>query len=94
MVIVVWAVMFPVHTYVRWKLVHMTLGQFWRATQPFFWSAFAAAVPCVAAHYLVHWPSVLVELIVLGIVYVGAYASLLWWRSRPRIMRVVRLVRS
>lgn len=94
MVIVVWAVMFPVHTYVRWKLVHMTLGQFWRATQPFFWSAFAAAVPCVAAHYLVPWPSALVELIVLGIVYVGAYAGLLWWRSRPRIMRVMRLVRS
>jgi len=94
LVIVVWTVMFPVHTYVRWKLVHMTLGQFWRATQPFFWSAFAAAVPCLAGHYLVRWPSALVELIVLGLVYVGAYAGLLWWRSRSRIMRVVRLVRS
>jgi O-antigen/teichoic acid export membrane protein len=94
MVIVVWVVMFPVHTYVRWKLVHMTLGEFWRATQPFFWSAFAAAIPCVAAHYVVHWPSALVELVVLGLLYVGGYAALLWWRSRPRIMRVVRLVRS
>jgi lipopolysaccharide exporter len=93
MVIVVTAVMFPVHAYVRWKLVHMTLGEFWRATQPFFWSSLAAATPCIVSHYLVPWPSALVELIVLTILYLGIYAGLLWWRARFRIMRVVRLVK-
>jgi lipopolysaccharide exporter len=93
MVIVVTAVMFPVHAYVRWKLVHMTLSDFWRATQPFVWSSLAAAAPCVASHYLVPWPSPLVELIVLTILYLGIYAGLLWWRARFRIMRVVRLVK-
>ena len=53
----------------------------------------AAAAPCVASHYLVPWPSPLVELIVLTILYLGIYAGLLWWRARFRIMRVVRLVK-
>jgi hypothetical protein len=94
MVAVVTAVMFPVHAYVRWKLVHMTLGQFLKATQPFFWSSLAAGALCVAGHYLVHWPSALVELVVLGILYTAVYAGLLWFRARSRIMRVVRLVKS
>jgi lipopolysaccharide exporter len=94
MVIVVTAVMFPVHAYVRWKLVHMTLGEFLKATLPFFWSSLAAAVPCVAGHFLVHWPSPLVELIVLSLIATGIYVGLLWWRARGRIMRAVRLVRS
>jgi O-antigen/teichoic acid export membrane protein len=93
MVGVVTAVMFPVHAYVRWKLVHMTLGQFMKATQPFFWSSLAAAVPCVALHYLVHWPRPLVELTVLTILYVAIYAGSLWWFARSRIHRVVRLVK-
>jgi O-antigen/teichoic acid export membrane protein len=94
MVLVVTAVMFPVHAYVRWKLVHMTLGEFLKATLPFFWSALAAAALCVAGHYLIHWPTPAVELVVLGVVYGGVYAGLLWFRARSRIMRVVRLVRS
>ncbi len=94
MVLVVSAVMFPVHAYVRWKLVHMTLGEFLKATLPFFWSALAAAALCVAGHYLIHWPTPVVELVVLGVVYGGVYAGLLWFRARSRIMRVVRLVRS
>ena len=94
MVAVVTAVMFPVHAYVRWKLVHMTLGQFLKATQPFVWSSLAAGALCVAGHYLVHWPSALVELVVLGILYTAVYAGLLWFRARSRIMRVVRLVKS
>lgn len=94
MVIVVSTVMFPVHAYVRWKLVHMTMGEFWRATQPFFWSSLAAAVPCVAGHYLVHWPSPLVELIVLFVLSSAIYIGLLWWRARGRVERVLRLVRS
>jgi O-antigen/teichoic acid export membrane protein len=94
MVIVVTGVMFPVHAYVRWKLVHMTLGEFMKATLPFFWSSLAAAVPCVAGHYLIHWPSPLVELIVLFVIASAIYVGLLWWRARGRIMRVVHLVRS
>jgi O-antigen/teichoic acid export membrane protein len=93
MVVVVTAVMFPVHAYVRWKLVHMTLGEFLRATAPFFLCSIAAALPCVAGHYLVPWPSPVVELAVLATVYAGIYAGLLWWRARSRIMRVVRLVK-
>jgi hypothetical protein len=94
MVIVVTAVMFPVHAYVRWKLVHMTLGEFLRATLPFFWSSLAAAVPCVAGHLLIHWPSPLAELIVLSLIAAAIYVGLLWWRARGRIMRAVRLVKS
>lgn len=94
MVIVVWAVMFPTHAYVRWKLVRMTLGEFLNATQPFFWSALGAAVPCLAGHYFLRWPSAVFELAVLGAVFTGVYAGLLWLCARARIMRVVRLVRS
>jgi len=93
MVAVVSAVMFPVHAYVRWKLVHMTLGEFLRATAPFFWCSLGAALPCVAGHYLVRWPKPVVELAVLSVLYGGLYAGLLWWRARSRIMRVVRLVK-
>jgi lipopolysaccharide exporter len=94
MVIVVMFVMFPVHAYVRWKLVKMTLGEFLRVTLPFLWSSLAAAVPCVAGHYLVTWPNPLVELLVLFTAGAAIYAGLLWWKARARVMRIVRLARS
>jgi hypothetical protein len=94
MVIVVFAIMFPVHAWVRWKLVRMRLGEFLRVAAPFFWSALIAAAPCVAGHLFVRWPGPLVELLVLGLVYGAVYAGVLWWKERPRVMRIVRLARS
>lgn len=94
MVIVVFAIMFPVHAWVRWQLVGMRLGEFLRVAAPFFWSALIAAAPCIAGHRFVRWPGPLVELLVLGLVYGSAYAGMLWWRERPRVMRIVRLART
>ena len=94
MVIVVTFVMFPVHAYVRWRLVNMSLREFMRVTLPFLWCSLAAAVPCVAGVYLVHWPSPLVELVVLSSLAAAIYAGLLWWKARARVMRIVRLARS
>jgi lipopolysaccharide exporter len=94
MVIVVAGVMFPVHAWVRWKLVHMRLGEFLRAAAPFFWSALAAAVVCIAGHRLVPWPGPLAELLVLFVIALSIYAGLLWWKARARVMRIVRLARS
>lgn len=94
MVIVVAGIMFPVHAWIRWKLVGMRLGEFLRVAAPFFWSALAAAVPCVAGHRWVVWPSALVELLVLFTVAAAIYAGLLWWKARPRVKRIVSLARS
>ncbi|HET6350350.1 MAG TPA: MOP flippase family protein [Candidatus Krumholzibacteria bacterium] len=94
MVAVVTAVMFPVHAYVRWKLVRMTLGEFMRVTYPFMWCSAAAAIPAVLGHYVIRWPSAIVELLVLFAIAAAVYAGLLWWTARPRILRVVRLVKS
>jgi O-antigen/teichoic acid export membrane protein len=94
MVIVVAAVMFPVHAWVRWKLVRMRLGEFLRVAAPFFWSSLASALPCVLGHRFVRWPSALVELVVLFTAAAAIYAGLLWWRERPRVMRILRLARS
>ncbi|HEX6791341.1 MAG TPA: MOP flippase family protein [Candidatus Krumholzibacteria bacterium] len=94
MVVVVAAIMFPVHAWVRWKLVRMRLGEFLRVAAPFFWSALTAALVCVAGSRLVHWPGPLVELLVLGTVYGAIYAGLVWWKARARVMRIVRMART
>jgi O-antigen/teichoic acid export membrane protein len=94
MVIVVVAIMFPVHAWVRWKLVRMRLGEFLRVAAPFFWSAVVAAAPCVAGHRWVRWPNAVVELLVLFVIASAVYAGLLWWKERPRVMRIVSLARS
>jgi lipopolysaccharide exporter len=94
MVIVVTLVMFPVHAYVRWRLVNMSLREFMGVTLPFLWCSLAAAVPCVAGVYLVNWPSPVVELVVLFSLAAAIYAGLLWWKARARVMRIVRLARS
>ena len=94
LVIVVAAIMFPVHAWVRWKLVRMRLGEFLRVAAPYFWSSLVAAIPCVVGHRLVRWPGPVVELLVLFAVAAAIYAGLLWWRARARVMRIVRLARS
>jgi O-antigen/teichoic acid export membrane protein len=94
MVVVVAAIMFPVHAWVRWKLVGMRLGEFLRVAAPFFWSSLIAAVPCVLGRRLVDWPSPVVELLVLFTIALGIYVGLLWWRERPRVTRILRMARS
>ena len=94
MVAVVAGIMFPVHAWIRWRLVRMRLGEFVRVAAPFFWSAVTAAVPCVLGHRFVPWPGPVVELIVLFVIAFAIYAGLLWWKERPRIMRIVSLARS
>jgi O-antigen/teichoic acid export membrane protein len=94
MVVVVAAIMFPVHAWVRWKLVGMRLGEFLRVAAPFFWISLIAAVPCVLGHRLVDWPSPVMELLVLFTIALGIYVGLLWWRERPRVTRILRMARS
>jgi hypothetical protein len=48
----------------------------------------------VLGHRFVRWPSALVELVVLFTAAAAIYAGLLWWRERPRVMRILRLARS
>lgn len=94
MVAVVAGIMFPVHAWVRWKLVGMRLGEFLRVAAPFFWSAVIAAIPCVLGQLVVDWPGPVLELLVLFAIALAIYAGLLWWRERPRVMRILRLARS
>jgi len=94
MVIVVAGIMFPVHAYVRWKLVGMRLGEFMKTTMPFFYSSALAALPCLAGHRFIAWPNAVTELLVLFSVALATYAGLLWWKARPRVMRIVRLAKS
>jgi len=93
-VIVVAGIMFWVHARVRRQLVGMGLGEFMATLLPFFWSSLAAAAVCVLGQRFISWPNALVELIVLLVAAVLVYAGLLWWRARPRVLRVVRLARS
>jgi hypothetical protein len=53
-----------------------------------------AAIPCVLGHRWIAWPDPLVELLVLFAVAAAIYAGLLWWKSRARVMRIVKLARS
>jgi hypothetical protein len=72
----------------------MTLREFMATIWVYLRAAAAAAAVAVAGQRFIAWPNALVELLVLlaasGCVYVG----LLWWRSRARVMRVIRLARS
>lgn len=91
---VVVAVMFPIQAYVRWMLVGMGWGEFMSRLLPFFGAALAVAAVGIAADRWIAWPDAVVELAVMlpasGAIYVG----LLWWRARPRVERIIRLVRS
>lgn len=94
LVVVVVIVMFPFQAYIRWFLVGMGWGEFISRLAPFLAASAVASAVCVAAHRWVPWPSDLIELGIMlpvaGVIYVG----LLWWRARPRVERIIHLVRS
>jgi O-antigen/teichoic acid export membrane protein len=92
-VIVVGVIMFPVHAWVRWRLVGMRLGEFMDTLMPFVWGSLAAAAVCAAGH-LAPWPNAGVELLVLAAAACAVYGGLLWYRARGRVDRILKLVRS
>jgi O-antigen/teichoic acid export membrane protein len=94
LVVVVVTVMFPVHAYVRRRLVGMTLREFMATIWPYLWASAVSAAVAVAGQRFIAWPNALVELLVLLAASGCAYVWLLWWRSRARVMRIIRLARS
>ncbi len=94
LVAVVTVVMFPTHAVVRYRLVGMTLGEFLARLVPYAWPSLAAAVACLAAHRWIPWPNAVVELVVMLVVAGAIYLGLLAVLERPRLDRIVRLVRS
>jgi len=93
-VVVVVVVMFPIQAYIRWMLVGMGWGEFLSRLWPFAAAAAVASAACVAAHRWIPWPSDLIELGMMAPLAGLIYFALLWWRARPRIERIIRLVRS
>ncbi len=91
---VVVAVMFPIQAYIRWLVVGMGWGEFISRLAPFLGASAVAAMVCIAAGKWIAWPSDLVELGVMLPIAGAVYLGLLWWRARPRIERIIRLVRS
>jgi hypothetical protein len=85
--------MFPVHAWVRWRLVGMRVGEFMDTLMPYVWGSLAAAAVCVAGR-LAPWPSTAVELLVLAVAACAVYGGLLWYRARGRVDRILKLVRS
>ncbi len=94
LVVVVVAVMFPAQAYVRWLVVGMGWREFVSRLGPFLAAGSVAAAVCILARRVIAWPSDLVELGVMLPVAGAIYIGLLWWRARPRIERIIRLVRS
>jgi lipopolysaccharide exporter len=94
LVIVVVIVMAPIHVYLRWVLVRMSWGEFISRLWPFMAASLAASVVCIAADRWIPWPNAFVELAVLLPLFGAVYVGLLWWRARPRVQRILRLVRS
>lgn len=94
LVIVVVVVMFPVHVWVRRRLVGMTFREFMATVWPYLWASAAAAGVVIAGQRFIAWPNAVVELVVLLLVAAGVYVGLLWWRARARVMRIIRLARS
>jgi O-antigen/teichoic acid export membrane protein len=93
-VVVVVVVMFPIPAYIRWMLFGMGWGEFLSRLWPFAAAAAVASAACVAAHRWIPWPSDLIELGMMAPLAGSIYFALLWWRARPRIERIIRLVRS
>lgn len=94
LVAVVVAVMFPVQAYVRWLVVGMGWGEFISRLLPFMAAASVASAVCMASHRWIPWPSDVIELGVMLPLAAAIYLGLLWWKSRARLQRIVRLVRS
>ncbi len=87
-------VMFPVGLYLRRHLIDLGTRQYLSHLAPYFWIALASAAAAVLAHTLVQWPSPVLELFVLVIIGAAVYVGLLVSLERPRLNRVLALVRS
>lgn len=94
LVIVITLFMFPTHAVVRRRLVGMTLREFLARLTPFVWPSFLAGAVCMASHRYLPWPRPAVELAVMVVVAGGIYVAWLAWRERPRLARMLALVRS
>jgi O-antigen/teichoic acid export membrane protein len=94
LVAVVSLVMFPTHVQIRRQLVGMTFAEFASRLTPFLWPSLLGAGVCVAAHRFVRWPNPMVELVVMLVVAGGIYVGWLLWRERPRVNRLLAMVRS
>jgi lipopolysaccharide exporter len=94
LVVVITVVMFPTHVFLRRKLVGMTFAEFVGRLIPFLWPSLVAGAVCLVAHRLVPWPNAAVELVVMmgsaGVIYAGWLA----WLERPRITRMLAVIRS
>jgi O-antigen/teichoic acid export membrane protein len=94
LVIVITVFMFPTHVVVRKRLVGMTLAEFLARLAPFVWPSLVAGAACLVSHRLIPWPHAAVELVVMLVVSAGIYVGWLAWRERPRLTRMLALVRS
>ncbi|HEU4365946.1 MAG TPA: MOP flippase family protein [Candidatus Krumholzibacteria bacterium] len=94
LVIVITLFMFPTHAVVRRRLVGMTLREFLARLVPFVWPSLLAGAVCMASHRYLPWPNAVVELGVMLFVASALYAGWLAWRERPRVDRMIALVRS
>jgi O-antigen/teichoic acid export membrane protein len=94
LVIVITVFMFPTHVVVRKRLVGMTLAEFLARLAPFVWPSLVAGAACLVSHRLIPWPHAAVELVVMLVVSAGIYVGWLAWRERPRLARMLALVRS
>ncbi len=94
LVIVITVVMFPTHVLLRRKLVGMTLREFMSRLFPFLWPSLVACAICLLAHRLLPWPNAAVELVVMMGVSLAVYLGWLGWLERPRIARMLAVVRS
>ena len=94
LVIVITVFMFPTHVAVRRRLVGMTLREFVARLLPFTWPSLVAGAVCIVSHRVIPWPSDVVE---LGVMLVAASAIYVGWLAlleRPRLNRLLALVRS
>ncbi|MDH4037421.1 MAG: MOP flippase family protein [Candidatus Krumholzibacteria bacterium] len=94
LVIVITVVMFPTHVLLRRKLVGMTLREFMSRLFPFLWPSLVACAICLLAHRVLPWPNAAVELVVMMGVSLAVYLGWLGWLERPRIVRMLAVVRS
>ena len=92
-VCVVVGVMGPLQAYLRWKLVGMRPGEFIARLAPYAWSSLAACAVCAGLRQ-VPWPSAAVELLVSLVIGGVVYLGLLAWRARPRLARILTMLRT
>ncbi|MDH3198488.1 MAG: MOP flippase family protein [Candidatus Krumholzibacteria bacterium] len=87
-------VLFPLGFWIRWWLVRMRPGEYLGAIAPFAASAAVMGAVMLVLMRAVSWPGHLVELLAALALGATVYLGLLYWRQRPLMARIWRLVRS